>query len=70
MNFLFIIISKKNLIEDKDLHQIVSADKLAFLDQFDASSNISDVKDIKAINNFPAYTYSFQYLDSNTKIIR
>jgi len=64
---LNIFISKKDIIDNKNLSEIVSADKRAFLEEFDATSNISDPKKLETINNMPSYSYSFQYLDSKTK---
>ena len=63
---LDIFVSHKDKIEGKNLSEVVSADKRAFLDEFDSSSNISDQQEIKVPNNLPAFTYSFQYLDKNT----
>lgn len=64
---LNIYISKKDIIENKKLSEIVSADKRAFLEEFDATSNISNLKEMQVLNDVPSYSYSFQYLDSNTK---
>lgn len=64
---LNIYISKKDIIENKELSEIVSADKRAFLEEFDATSNISNLKEMQVLNDVPSYSYSFQYLDSNTK---
>ena len=64
---LNIYISKKDIIENKELSETVSADKRAFLEEFDATSNISNLKEMQVLNDVPSYSYSFQYLDSNTK---
>lgn len=59
---LNIFISKENTISNKNLSSILEADKLAFLENFESSSNISETKEL-SVNNNPAYTYSFHYLD-------
>lgn len=63
---LDIFISHRDIIDDKSLSEVVAADKRAFLDEFESLSNISDQQDIKVLDNLPAYTYSFQYLDKVT----
>lgn len=62
-NNLGIFISKKDAISNRDLLDIVNADKIAFLQNFEKSSNISDIKEL-SVNNNLAYTYSFHYLDT------
>lgn len=61
-NNLNIFISKENAIENKSLLEIVNADKTSFLSTFESSSNLSDIKEL-SVNNNPAFTYSFHYLD-------
>ena len=63
---LNIFVSKRDFIPNKTFAEVVAADKRAFLDEFEATSNISDLTDIKTNNN-SGFTYSFQYLDQNTK---
>lgn len=62
-NNLGIFISKKDAISNRELSDIVNADKIAFLQNFEKSSNISDIKEL-SVNNNLAYTYSFHYLDT------
>ena len=62
-NDLGIFISKKDAIANRELSDIVNADKIAFLQNFEKSSNISDIKEL-SVNNNLAYTYSFHYLDT------
>lgn len=61
---LNIFISSKNKIDGKSLKDIVSADKLAFVENFQTVSNISEIKEL-LINGNNACTYSFHYLDEN-----
>lgn len=62
-NNLGIFISQKDVIANRELSDIVNADKIAFLQNFEKSSNISDIKEL-SVNNNLAYTYSFHYLDT------
>lgn len=62
-NNLDIFISQQELMQNKELPDIVNADKIAYQQNFDSCSNISDVKEL-SINDNQAYTYSFHYLDS------
>lgn len=59
-----IFISKKAKLEGKNLNSVVTADKTAFTESFSSLSNLSDIKDL-IVNDRPAYTYSFHYLDTN-----
>lgn len=61
-NNLGIFISKENVLENKTLAEIIEADKLAFLSNFDSYSNLSDTKELLVGDN-STYTYSFHYLD-------
>ena len=61
---LNIFISSKNKIEGKSLKDIVYADKLSFVENFQTVSNISEIKEL-IINGNNACTYSFHYLDEN-----
>ena len=63
---LNIFISEENVLENKNLSEIVSADQAAYLSNFDKYSNLSSVTEFDR-NGKPAYTYSFHYLDSKTK---
>ena len=59
---LNIFISKENIIQNKNLSEIIEADKIAYLENFDSYSNLSETKEL-SVNNNPGYTYSFHYLD-------
>lgn len=59
---LDIFVSKKDIIANKTLAEVVNADKSAFLSNFKTQSNLSEVKEL-SVNNNLAYTYSFHYLD-------
>lgn len=66
-NNLNIFISSHDIIQNKEFQEVVTADKYAFLSNFDGYSNLSDMKEL-SVNDNIAYTYSFHYLDkiSNT----
>ena len=51
---LDIFISKKELILNKSFAEIVSADKLAYLEEFEATTNISNLNEITIQSNDPA----------------
>lgn len=61
---LNIFIAKDPVIPNKELSEITEADKIAFLNNFESQSNLSDSKEL-SVNNHPAYTYSFHYLDKS-----
>lgn len=61
-NNLNIFIAKENAIQNKELSEIINADKIAFLSNFESYSNVSDLKEL-SVNNNLSYTYSFHYLD-------
>ena len=61
-NNLNIFVSKQDVIQNKDFMKVVNADKLAFLNNFEGYSNLSEIKEL-SVNNNIAYTYSFHYLD-------
>lgn len=63
-NNLDIFISQRDKIPNRDLLDVVNADKVAFLQNFQSYSNESDIKEL-SVNNNLAYTYSFHYLDDN-----
>jgi len=65
-NDLNIFIEKESILPNRSLFEVIEADKLAFLDNFDKHSNLSDIKEL-SVNNNLAYTYSFHYLDENLK---
>ncbi len=61
---LNIFVSHKGVLSEKSLKDIVSADKLAFTENFQTISNLSEIKEI-TINENNCCTYSFHYLDEN-----
>lgn len=61
---LNIFIAKKDKVANRELMDIVKADHVAFLQNFEGYSNPSDIKEL-SVNNNLAYTYSFHYLDTN-----
>lgn len=66
-NNLNIFVSKKELIENRSLKDVISADRRQYLQNFSAYSNLSDVNEISTTSEKTSgYTYSFHYLDNNT----
>ena len=63
---LNVFVSSKDLISNKSLSDIVSADITSYLEEFSNSSNISEITEF-VHNEKPAFTYSFHYLDFETK---
>ena len=61
---LNVFISQKDIISDKSLKDVVLADQLAFTENFQTISNISEIKEL-TINENNGCTYSFHYLDEN-----
>ena len=59
-----VYISKMEKIENRPLSSIARADKLSYLEEYNAYSNLSDLKELN-VNGISAYTYSFHYLDEN-----
>lgn len=64
---LNIFITEENMIPNQILAEVVSSDQTAYISNFDKYSNLSSVSEFN-LNNSLAYTYSFQYLDSKTKL--
>lgn len=64
---LNIFISNRDIVDDRNLVDIVSADRRSYLEEFNKYSNLSDITEISINGNLPAYTYSFHYLDSKMK---
>ena len=60
-----IFVSKKNLYENKTLESVVSADKNSYISKFKSYSNLSNITEL-VVNGFPAYTYSFHYLNKKS----
>lgn len=67
-NNLNLFIAKENQIPNKELAEIIEADKIAFLTNFESYSNLSDLKEL-SVNNNLAYTYSFHYLDKTLNTV-
>ena len=63
---LNIFVSSKDLMSNKSLSDIVSADITSYLEEFSNSSNISGITEF-VHNEKPAFTYSFHYLDFSSK---
>ncbi len=61
-----VYISKIDKMENRPLSSVARADKLAYLESYNAYSNLSDLKEI-SVNGNLAYTYSFHYLDENLR---
>lgn len=65
-NNLNIFITEENSLENLVFSELVEADLKSYVSQFNNFSNVSNISEIDRGGN-PAYTYSFHYLDSNTK---
>ena len=63
-NNLNIFVAKETMLPNQELASIVEADKIAYLDNFESHSNLSDTKQL-SVNDHLAYTYSFHYLDKS-----
>jgi len=61
-----VYISKIDKMENRPLSSVARADKLAYLESYNAYSNLSDLKEL-SVNGNLAYTYSFHYLDENLR---
>lgn len=59
-----IYISEIEKMEGRPLSSVARADKLAYIESYNANSNVSDIKELNVNGNL-AYTYSFHYLDEN-----
>ena len=62
-NNINIFFSHKDLIENRTFNDIVSSDKKFYIENFNSYSNLSDIAEL-TVNGYPAYSYSFHYLDS------
>ena len=60
-----IFVSKKSLYENKTLESVVFADKNSYISKFKSYSNLSNITEL-VVNGFPAYTYSFHYLNKKS----
>lgn len=58
-----IFVSRKDLVQNKSLYNLVSTDKNSYISNFANSSNVSDMAELN-INGHIAYTYSLNYVDS------
>ena len=65
-NNLNIFIAEENLLSNLPLSELANADLKYYIAKFENSSNISNVSEFNR-GGKPAYTYSFHYLDPNTK---
>lgn len=65
-NNLNIFVTEESLLQNLTLAELVNADLNSYVAQFENSSNISNVSEFDR-GGKPAYTYSFHYLDTNTK---
>lgn len=65
-NNMDIYLSKIDKIENRPLSSIARADKISYLEDYNAYSNLSDLKELNVNGNL-AYTYSFHYLDENLR---
>ena len=66
-NNLNIFVSNKEIVDNRNLVDIVSADKRSYLEEFNKYSNLSDITEISVNGGLQAYTYSFHYLDNKMK---
>lgn len=63
---LYVYVSKMEKMENRPLSSVARADRLAYLEEYNAYSNLSDLKELN-VNGNPAYIYSFHYLDENLR---
>lgn len=59
-----IYVSYMEKMEGRPLASVARADKLAYIESYNANSNVSDIKELNVNGNL-AETYSFHYLDEN-----
>ncbi len=64
-NNIGVFISKKELIEGRDLFQVVEADCRNYVDQFTNSTNSTTPQEFQTVLSPKAYTYSLQYLEKS-----
>ena len=60
-----IFLSHRNLIENRSLDEVASADLHSYTEEYTNYSNLSQVTEFN-IKDYKGYTYSFHYLDSST----
>ena len=63
-----IFISKKDIIPEKEFEEVVSTDKRVFVEKFEMTSNVSNVRSLSTTLSNSAYTYSCQYLEKQSKV--
>ena len=66
-NNLNIFVSHRNIIENRSLTEVVSADLHAYIENYANYSNLSQIAELNT-NNYKGYTYSFHYLDSSNNV--
>lgn len=64
-NNINVFISKKDLVENRDLNAVVSADRNSYINTFNTYSNLSDIAELTVAGR-QAYSYSLHYLDGRT----
>ena len=63
-----IFISKKDIIPEKEFEEVVTTDKRVFVEKFEMTSNVSNVRTLSTTLSNNAYTYSFQYLEKQSRV--
>ena len=63
---LYVYVSKMEKMENRPLSSVARADRLSYLEEYNAYSNLSELKELN-VNGNPAYIYSFHYLDENLR---
>ena len=63
---LYVYVSKIEKMENRLLSSVARADRLAYLEEYNAYSNLSELKELN-VNGNQAYIYSFHYLDENLR---
>jgi len=63
-----IFISKKDIILDKEFEEVVSTDQRVYVKKFEMTSNVSNVRSFNTKLSNNAYTYSFQYLEKQSRV--
>jgi len=58
-----IFISRKDLVNNKSFYNLVSTDRTSYINNFSPSSNLSEMAEL-TIKDYPAYTYSLNYIDN------
>lgn len=58
-----IFVSRKDLVQNKSLYNLISTDKNSYTSNFTNSSNVSELAELN-INGYNTYTYSLNYVDT------